>query len=435
MSRTVPPKPVGIVLTGFRAGDLIQTALDSTTKDVAVNVYDMNATDATSSFMYSTNQWESKTGYYTDIPASQAQGYINAAPFTTTTTVTVADRTFKLVFMPTAALISANETTTKIFVLTAALVVLVVLLLGCLALFFIGRLYRKKRSFTRMLRRMDTERLSLLESNKLKLEQLLNQIAQQEYKTRLINNSIPDQIIVITDEGKIAQTNTSFDKAFNFTEIEFEKGVDIYSIFPELEKNFFANQRGAIQTTARTRFGTNLNMTIIAKSLKKEGTLYNDGELEAFVIIAKAVGVSEREEAVVQEKVIPMMKQFEHDWRHESSRKRLVEFAKKEMNEENLHFLERVTMYKKLPLEHRVDMQRQIYEKFVLNGGELQLNVDVELAKTLAIKMGKSLGDLSLFDEVEDFVKRMVVQDIYPRFVTEEKNRSIQSSSESSLTA
>jgi CHASE1-domain containing sensor protein len=436
MSRTTPFVPLGIILTGFRAGDIIQTALASMTTNVIVNVYDMNATDPTGYFMYCTQQWDGGNQYYTDMPASKAQTYVDSAPYYERATVMIADRTYLVLFMPTDTFLSSHVNNAKAFILAAVLVVMVVLLLGCVALFFAGRLYRKKQLFSKRVRQLDTERLTLLEMNKVKLEQLLNQIAQQEYKTRLINNTIPDMILVITESGQITQTNSSFDKAFSFTEMEYEKGINVTIIFPELQSNFYVSSREMMSTNAKTRFGTLLPVELVARSLKKEDSMVTTEDSEAFVIIVKTSYLRYDSPNVVHTPTVtPMMRNFENDWKHDKPRKRLLQFAKKELNDENLLFLDSVTRFKRMPLEQRVDMQKQIYDEFIAHGADRQLNINKDLATNLYIKMGKSLGDLNLFDEVEEFVKRMVVEDFYPRFAADEKGRQTNDTSSSGMSS
>ncbi len=284
----------GIMLTGFRAGDLIQTALDSMTKDVTVNVYDMNATDLTNNFMYSTKQWNATGAYYTDMPQSQAATFISAAPFYKEATVNVATRVYKIVFIPTDSFIAARRTTAKIFVITAIMIFMLVLLILCVALFFGRRLYR-----THVQRKRSREQFVILREYAKNLRGLLDKIASQEQKTRATVNALDDLIVVTNHTGKILQTNTSFDAALGYTESQLEKGVSLGVVVANIEQDFLQQQLGqaAIQKVVRTKEGVEVNVLLSVRALAADTTSPIQDSLiipksdsdEAFVVIMRQI--------------------------------------------------------------------------------------------------------------------------------------------------
>ncbi len=50
-------------------------------------------------------------------------------------------------------------------------------------------------------------------------------------------------------------------------------------------------------------------------------------------------------------------------------------------------------------------------------GAKKQLNISEELSKQIEARVLKSLGNMDLFHEVEEFVKSMIVVDAYPRYL------------------
>jgi hypothetical protein len=67
-------------------------------------------------------------------------------------------------------------------------------------------------------------------------------------------------------------------------------------------------------------------------------------------------------------------------------------------------------------------MQHEIFKDFILIGGKHQLNITQESSEQIKAKLEKSLGDIDLFHEVEEFVKSMIVVDSYPRYLAEFAN-------------
>jgi hypothetical protein len=101
-----------------------------------------------------------------------------------------------------------------------------------------------------------------------------------------------------------------------------------------------------------------------------------------------------------------------------------LKFCKKSRTDENVEFLNQVRKYKITSVEKRVIMQNEIYDKFIRINSKHQLNISLELSKMMDVRVSKSLGDIDLFHEVEEFVKSMIVVDSYPRYLAELKEDS-----------
>jgi hypothetical protein len=175
-----------------------------------------------------------------------------------------------------------------------------------------------------------------------------------------------------------------------------------------------------MNTIAKTRLGNQIPVLLFMKSLQpKDGILdadENDAEKPAFVVIAR----NTQENAYTAFEKKEFTSQFDEQWRNHEFRQEFLRFAKKENNEENVKFLMDVLRYRWSPIELRVDMQKEIFNRY-FGDVSLELNVSATLIRNLEFKMARGIGDIDVFDEIEDAVREMIKTDIYPRFLARNK--------------
>ncbi|KAL0488507.1 hypothetical protein AKO1_008755 [Acrasis kona] len=101
-------------------------------------------------------------------------------------------------------------------------------------------------------------RIDVLENHRSKLSSLLKKSIKSETKARTIINAIPDLVVVINNIGKILQSNNSFDHVYSYNEQEWENGILIQTLLPELAPNFYEgmNDSNIVRTNALSRDGT-----------------------------------------------------------------------------------------------------------------------------------------------------------------------------------
>jgi PAS domain S-box-containing protein len=246
---------------------LISNALNSTVlNDIYYAIYDTNTTDGNGGLVYSSNQYYNNT----DVMA-----IINSAPYNLVQTFSYVDRTYSAVFAPTPQFISNNSNFMKYVGIIVSIIISLVLLTGCIVLFFLNKL---RRSIA--LRKKSKKHLQSLTETYQKTQSLLTRLANQESKTRAAFNSIPQFIIVLNSNGKILQTNKVFDRLFGFSEETLQKGMYINTIFTKLESNFFNNatylstnqESTFLHVVATSNEGKDIPVSISIKKLEEEST-------------------------------------------------------------------------------------------------------------------------------------------------------------------
>jgi CHASE1-domain containing sensor protein len=429
----------GVISSAITISSLLYDALNVTLhNDVIISVLDTNITLTNSSFVYATVMNEDGT----ELTPEQNQDMINSAPYTQSGYVTLADRVFQIILMPGDNYALRFENNLKWVSLVLSLCFMVVLLVGCVFLYF-----SKKLLIARQHRQRAHIQIDLLKTNQTSLRILLDRISNQETKTRAVINSLPDFVCCISNSGKILQTNTAFDEEFPFSQQELEKGVYTWDIFTELSSDFFktSDDGQELKTHAARRFGDTMEVMLRVRDLKgkdaessssnndiKGGSSLTKGVTsttqlpdheEAYVLIAKNIShrvlLSEQQTA---EKV--KRHEFERLFRDKKFRDDLKDFCTKNKTVENVLFLEKVREYRKANFSDRVEMKQHIFDQFVKHDASLQLNLANEVIVEETIKIKKSMADVDVFKTVEECVFKILANDIYPRFVNERKNSS-----------
>jgi PAS domain-containing protein len=408
----------GVIGGAVATSDLINSALKNVTQDLLVSVYDISpdvVNNTEQSFMWTSYKLNDPTKEATskDVDALIADSW-----FTSSMDFDYIDRKYKVIFIPTDDFIYMYISPEKWIAVASGLVLSLLLIVMMIIWFFIGRIIRHRKvriAFMEQLRRMDAEKVTLLETNKVKLQKLLNRIGDQERKTRLIINTIPDFIIVLDQNGRILHSNTSFEKTFGVTQDDFSKGMDVCRVFPQLDKSFYLNDCTRLETTMMSKLRLEMTVMLTVRSLRTDLTSDEDG---SYVIIGHSTTTS----SIVRNSssAKPSQEGFMKRWKDPEFRKRIRDFARKEHNDENIVFLERVMVYKKKPLEVRVEMQDELYHLFVADDAEMKLNINANQRLEMKNLLERTVGDIDVFDTLEEFVRGMIVLDIYPRFLASE---------------
>jgi PAS domain-containing protein len=337
-------------------------------------------------------------------------------PQTVPIIMNITDHRFAFIFTPTDRFFNKVQTADRWIGLFVPLALCVILIVG--ALIFARVIYYNKAMLEK-----DNERVVILEEAQEKLQIMLNRIAIQDKKTRQTINAIQDYIVCTNTKGRILSTNTAFDTTFSYKSNELERGVYIGSLFPQLDRLFFIDLQGTVDTFAKTRFlqiPVQVTVNQILEGEEFERAKDNE-EDEAYLIIAR--NTSEQEQLVRERKAKELVNnrmkwvEFDAQFKIPAFKKALLKFCEKEKNAENVVFLDAVAVYKRKRVEQRVEMQREIFNKFIKVGSSMQLNIPHTTSEEYRVLVNKRLGDEEVFGPLEDVVKTMIMQDSYPRFM------------------
>ncbi|EFC49724.1 predicted protein [Naegleria gruberi] len=107
---------------------------------------------------------------------------------------------------------------------------------------------------------------------------------------------------------------------------------------------------------------------------------------------------------------------FKEIFHNIDKRNNFKDFCAKEMNEWIL-FLEDVSYYKSLKkIQDRVKLQTEIYSQFIKNGSNKQLNMSKEELQVHSFNIQRLLGEIDLFDELENVVIQNLLFDVFKRW-------------------
>jgi CHASE1-domain containing sensor protein len=468
----------GFALGAFYASTVINGSLDYTdTKDLVVAVIDLNNTSTNfADVLMCTTLTNAQAaaqfgpGYTVDnVTTEMLQSMYYNAPFTPPgVTIQVVDRLWAVYFVPTNAYIASYSSYQKWVALFVSIVAGIIL--ASLIVFFTKRL-----QYVQYVRAITSEQVKILETSQSKLQSLLNKIAVRERKTRGTIDAIPDMIFTVNHMGRVLQTNASFDNALMYGSEELLKGLYVDRIFPNLESMFFLRQNSieSIDTEAATKEGDRVKVQVTVRNLifsRKDKLSSTDShaattrdkesietgvtskdEIEAFVIIARNMTDREQllEDMMKREKRYQdRMKFVDFDVQYKLStfKKSFKKYCRSLQNPNQsadaldlLTFLDIVQGYKKLPFEHRMNQQTQLYETYMKKDAPNRLSImNEQLTNQISLKVTKSVGDHDVFDEVEEAVKTKLVTEYYPGYVAqqpaEEESKSTHSSDEITTT-
>jgi PAS domain-containing protein len=296
----------GAILGSITTSDLLPDVLGpAVTASVQVTMYDLNDTDPTvggPALFYSTNNYTTK-----------AEVSANLGPVTASGVFTFADRAYGVTIAPTAKYISDRQNLNKYIGIIVSVIVCLILLAGCVAIFFINRLMKSLRS-----RRKIRERYENLKKDQEKTQGLLKGIVDKEVKIRQTINALPQFVATVSESGKVIHSNERFDQLFELSAEKLEKGVYLAQLFISLESDFFRDEKylsdqckdNVIVVEATKSSGFTLNVKMRVKQTQKEGTngladslekpllAVSSEDTEAYVVIGEILDTPNQNELV-----------------------------------------------------------------------------------------------------------------------------------------
>lgn len=267
----------GFTVTVIATDTLITSALGQFMQNLVISVYDVTpdvVNNTEQSFLWSSVLKSSNSSTWTD---SQNQILIAAAPFYETGYISYADRTLKVIFLPTTTFINKYATSSKWIALSVCLIVTIILLCGCVVSFFLKRLIASGKLRMRQKRRYE----SLKESTQ-RLNSVLIRVMQHECQLRMTMDAVSDLIVIIADDGRIIHTNARFDLFFQFPQDKFEKGIFIQSLFDNIDNKFYMMLGSTDKIITNMNFEEKILPVVITvkKMEEKEPSVKEDEEVK-----------------------------------------------------------------------------------------------------------------------------------------------------------
>eukprot|EP01080_Neovahlkampfia_damariscottae_P002407 gene2407-2871_t len=265
------------------------------------------------------------------------------------------------------------------------------------------------------------EMLSNVESTQSELQSTFNKLGNEEEKTRLMLNSIPDSILIAhPNTGKIIEVNEAFEKLF--TKDWNEKIV--FKILPDLGKKEFEQPVGRYtETVAIGSFDLKIPVQVVTCGIE----FYHQDEKVLYVMcIIRDI----REKNEFLDKLQKEMESystmenkftFEEQFRDPIIRDALKKFCEKEKTAENIKLLIAVESYKKLDQSSRIKQQKYIMEKYLKEGSKYALNISNEAREVAIKKVKDGLGQIDLFTDLEKAVKFNLINESFARFQQEKE--------------
>lgn len=437
---------LGFVLGVFRMDLLIEAShsdKDTLSRRIIVTVYDHSTIEGNKTFsdtqlseynnsgmIYSSvtpDQSQSMIGKSGSLTTDDQRRIIQSAPFIAERSVMLADRTWRIIFTPMPQFISVYRLGDKwvaLFLCIGGCIILDIIIIFIAAIIFIRVESNKKVAH------LDRVRLITEEKNKKELTDLLNRISNEEIVMRLTMNAIAVSIISVDLQGNIIRSNDSFYKLLGCTEKDIENGINVATFFHELDPTFFIQSKfiDLVDTKIKTRIGRILDVKVSSNPLiPSRNSNIRDQLLNTeissnaeYVIVIH--DVSQRVELVQEVKCDEeqvdrfRLEEFEHQFENDVFKRDLLEFCKHEKNDEMVTFLILVQKYRQQKVEKRMELQREIFDKYIRVGAKYQLNISADLSQDIESKINKGLVHIDTYKKIEEFVKIMIITDVLPRF-------------------
>jgi PAS domain-containing protein len=285
--------------------------------------------------------------------------------------------------------------------------------------------------------------LRQIDSKTKDLQDFVIKLGKEEERVRAIMRAMLDAVVLVNEQQQITFRNPAFEKLFNYKGIFCvkKKGVDkilITDIIPDFEKI----DKNSIKTQAKTSNGVTLDVqiTITITEFTKEKVEENDvedmDESDPEDDADKVITKNEKMKIIVIRdlnltggNLVTKKKneEFEKDMSHSKFRQKFKEFCEKEYTHENIYLLEDIIDYKNMDNIKRKEKQKEIYSKYIKEGAELPINLSKEDMDSVKKDINDGLGQIDLFNGLEDIIKGMVINESYNRFKasleeSEEKN-------------
>jgi CHASE1-domain containing sensor protein len=400
---------LGLAQGLYYVDPLINTIKDDTF-DLVVFDTDLNVTDP--NYVVYSSLLQTNMTYQDELSAISKYSYSISLP------VSVADRSWNLVYLPTSKFLSQYVGWQKWAALAGSLIAVLVIA-------FIISVFIKRIEHNSIVQMLNKERLTALEESKIKLSSYLERIAEQEEKTRATVDAIPEWVLVVDADGKITSVNLSFEKRFKITKKKLDDGLYLCTMLQELDKFFFTKGNVYHLKTNMVVFTRKIfPVTVTARPIMRNHTVVlsqNNHELpevQSYVIVIKTIDedMMHPEYLYQRTKIRGKTSSFDEHMKDENFKTQLWNHCEEQKTVENLEFLELVQNYKKMSVEERIEAQLVIFNTYIAHDSSRQLNLIGDIIEETRLKVENGLGDISTFDEVVLYVKDMLILDVLPRF-------------------
>jgi PAS domain-containing protein len=399
---------LGLAQGLFYIDPLIDTIKDDTF-DLVVYDTDLNVTD--SQYVVYSSALPSSENYQEQAAA------ISKYQYSIPVSISVADRKWKLIFLPTSLFLSQFVGWQKWIALAGSLI-------AVLLIAFIICVFIKRAEHNNIVQMLNKERLIALEDSRTKLSSYLDRISEQEEKTRATVDSIPEWVLVVDSTGRIASVNLSFEKRFKITNKKLEDGLFVSSMLNELEWSFFTKGNVYHMETNMEINHVVYPVAVTARPIVRnyKPTDLNDMELsevQSYVIVIRTVDeeMMHPEHLYQVSRVKGATSSFDEHMKDENFKSQFWKYCEQQQSVENMEFLDLVAKYKtSMNVEERIEAQMFIFKTYIARESERQLNLVSDIVDETRLKLENGLGDISTFDAVVMYVKNMLVLDVLPRY-------------------
>lgn len=261
------------------------------------------------------------------------------------------------------------------------------------------------------------EMLFNIKETEKELTTYLDRIGNEEEKGRLMLDSLPDSIIIFDpSNGNITKVNLTFEKIFStLNEIKEKK---IYQILPDLGKDDLNSASiNGVETQIPSKF-----IKIPAQVTTTKIDYHVGGKIVPHVMAIlrdmrekkDALDKLEKEQKALAD--LEKQMQFEEQFRDPIIREALRIFCEKEKTIENVLLLIEIESYKKLDQNKRIKAQKILFEKYLKQGAEYQVNISKKTLDEAIEKVEKGIGQIDLFNNLEKAIKFNLIGESFSRF-------------------
>lgn len=199
---------------------------------------------------------------------------LDSAPFKTQVNITYLDVQLLVTFTPFNNFVEKNSGTQRWTGIIVSVIACLILLAGCIALFFVNKLVSSYK-----LRQHGKRHMKVLKDSYERTRGLLDRLVRQESKSRGIVDAVPDFVIVLSKYGRVLETNKHFDTLFGFTETQIENGLPVNLIFKIQDSAFYTNTANHssekdvfLQATAVANTGEEFDIVMLIKDIEYKGS-------------------------------------------------------------------------------------------------------------------------------------------------------------------
>lgn len=411
MTDFMPYSTVSVFDTGLHDEYTPSIVTDMSSLDVQLN---------TSTFLWSS------TGEYG--PTFGTDEHINSikklhTSYSYKITLQVADRYWTIVFTPTNLHMSKYSYEDKWVALFASfgIGILLAIMYEFVVIFVFYRFIQMEN--------IKNLEIKMTQESADKQKNLMNFIAMgNEAKKRLLDFST-EYICIVNSVGKILYYNNMFHKLTRVNE-----GVNIHDLFPNENPQWFEFTNEIKQMKLKPFIGATTNVDVLSRTLDiDEGVFIStvgniklgNGTVYYITIIDSQQDNLKNELNNDRYKLNQMLaeSEFEKKWNGvhgDEFKHKILTYAAGLKNEENILFMLDVEQYKATQeLDKRIELQNMIVDKYINDDSQYQLNLNSYLVPDFKKHAVKEPGTRSLFDNIYNSIKLLVVTDIYNKMIKE----------------